>query len=111
MNNISLQILDKSKSFRNFKKDERYQLFLGIGEKRYTFKNKKKAEKFLVSFQNRLQTVLDEFQVYHSQIYTHYIESFSYLKSSQRKRFNDDFDHLIFLLDKLNDSHRYTVHH
>ncbi len=106
MNNITLQILDKSIGRRYCNKNERYEIFLGIGLKRYKFSNRKKAEKFLVSYQNRLNTLLDEFQIYHSEIYGLYIESFSYLSGGQRTHLNDDFEHLIYCLGRLNGSHK-----
>ncbi len=106
MNNLSLQILDKSIGTRYHKKSERYQIFLGIGLKRYKFSSNKKAQKFLVSYQNRLNTLLDEFQIYHAETYGLYVESFAYLSGGQRNHLNDDFNHLIYCLGRLNSSHK-----
>jgi len=56
---IKLHIKDKRKSFGgNIKRP--YFLFLEMGEKQFVFSNKVKAQKWLVTFENNLNTLIQE---------------------------------------------------
>ena len=56
---IKLHIKDKRKSFGGDIKRP-YFLFIEMGEKQFVFSNKVKAEKWLVTFENKLNTITQE---------------------------------------------------
>jgi hypothetical protein len=67
---IKLKINDKRDSFGgNIKRP--YYLFLEIGEKQFVFSNKVKAKKWLVSFENELNSIAHELIQYFPKLYNY----------------------------------------
>ena len=93
---IRLKIKDKRISFNaNIKRP--YYLFIEMGEKKFVFSNKVKAKKWLVSFENDLNSITQELIQYCPKLY-HYNVSLSLnIGFPEQKRMRDSLD---FMMDR-----------
>jgi len=93
---IRLKIKDQRISFNaNIKRP--YYLFIEMGEKKLVFSNKVKAKKWLVSFENDLNSITQELIQYCPKLY-HYNVSLSLnIGFPEQKRMRDSLD---FMMDR-----------
>lgn len=101
MNRLSLEI---GQNFRP-KQKMKYYLFVGLRDKRYTFETKKEADKFLRSFTSTLQTLIDDFSIYHQEAYNLFIESMPFIDFKLISKFNNRFSFLVECLSRINRYH------
>lgn len=104
MNKIKLNILKESDILNFVEVGKEYSLFVGIGKKQYYFSNLKKAKKFLSAYSKALQTLIDEFSLYHSSAYELFVESLNYLHISDIKGINKQFKNAVDSFLRLNSS-------
>jgi hypothetical protein len=83
-------------------KGQDYYIYIGYKKGSYYFTNLKKAEKFLVSYQGRLQSLFDDFTIYQSEAYTFFVESINYLSPVDIRKLRLDFDNMVSQLIRIN---------
>ncbi|MFC4269305.1 hypothetical protein [Polaribacter marinivivus] len=91
---IKLQLGDKRDSFNgNIKKP--YYLFLEMGEKQFVFSNKVKAKKWLVTFENKLNSLTKELIHSVPKLYEYNVKLSLYMTFPEQKRFRNNLDYSI----------------
>jgi hypothetical protein len=88
---IRLKIKDQRLSFNgNIKRP--YYLFIEMGEKRFVFSNKVKAKKWLVSFENDLNSLTQELIEYFPKLYNYNVCLSLNMDFPEQKRMRDSLD-------------------
>jgi hypothetical protein len=88
---IRLKIKDQRLSFNgNIKRP--YYLFIEMGEKRFVFSNKVKAKKWLVSFENDLNSLTKELIEYFPKLYNYNVCLSLNMNFPEQKRMRDSLD-------------------
>jgi hypothetical protein len=88
---IKLHIKDKRDSFGGDIKRP-YFLFIEMGEKSFVFSNKVKAKKWLVTFENNLNTLTQELIQYFPKLYHYNVCLSLSISFSEQKRMRDSLD-------------------
>lgn len=89
---IKLHIKDKRDSFGGDIKRP-YFLFLEMGEKQFVFSNKVKAKKWLVTFENNLNTLLQELILNVPKLYTYNATLALSMDFSKQKKMRESLDY------------------
>jgi hypothetical protein len=88
---IKLHIKDKRNSFDgNIKRP--YYLFLEMGEKQFVFSNKVKANKWLVTFENKLNTLAQELILNVPKLYNYNVQLSLHMSYPEQKKMREDLD-------------------
>jgi hypothetical protein len=88
---IKLHIKDKRNSFDgNIKRP--YYLFLQMGEKQFVFSNKVKANKWLVTFENKLNTLAQELILNVPKLYNYNVQLSLHMSYPEQKKMREDLD-------------------
>jgi hypothetical protein len=88
---IKLHIQDKRNSFGgNIKRP--YYLFLQMGEKQFVFSNKVKANKWLVTFENKLNTLAQELILNVPKLYNYNVQLSLHMSYPEQKKMREDLD-------------------
>jgi hypothetical protein len=88
---IKLHINDKRKSFGGDIKRP-YYLFIEMGEKQFVFSNKVKAKKWLVTFENKLNSLLGELILNVPKLYNHNIQLSLHMSLPQQTKLRGELD-------------------
>lgn len=88
---IKLHIQDKRNSFGgNIKRP--YYLFLQMGEKQFVFSNKVKANKWLVTFENKLNSLAQELILNVPKLYNYNVQLSLHMSYPEQKKKREDID-------------------
>ena len=88
---IKLHINDKRNSFDgNIKRP--YYLFIEMGEKQFVFSNKVKAKKWLVTFENKLNALVQELILNVPKLYNHHVQLSLNMSLPEQNRMREEID-------------------
>ena len=91
---IKLHINDKRNSFGgNIKRP--YYLFIEMGEKQFVFSNKVKAKKWLVSFENKLNSLIEELILNVPKLYNHNVNLSLHMSFPEQRKMREELDFLM----------------